>query len=197
MDDKELKYLDGVIERSRERRMTMFGNQKTAAAEAAEMVLVSYAKRFVAQIRALRGVVDEPSPIKLVDVYKIDSVRVLYNFLEMRLKEKHGNISHTKMPTYEDHCAFYCRKPYKGWYLIDNGIYFLGAIYLSKQNEIGIFILPEARGNGYANLAIEMLMKAHPEKQYLANINPNNMPSIRLFEKLGFTQLQVTYAKSS
>ena len=43
------------------------------------------------------------------------------------------------MPTYAQHIKFIESKPYSKWYII-NFNQKIGSAYLSKQNEVGIFI---------------------------------------------------------
>ena len=130
--------------------------------------------------------------MKLVDVYETEeSIDVLWHLLQER--ESHQSISHRQMPTLQEHKDFIDSRPYLYWYLVYVGEY-AGAVYLSKQREVGVGILREYRNNGYAKLAISMLIGAHPG-QFLANINPNNRESIDLFTGLGFRLLQLTYAR--
>lgn len=116
---------------------------------------------------------------------------MLYNMLAER--EPHETISHSRMPTLEEHKAFVMRVPYKGWYFIHNNDAIVGSIYITYANEIGIHITKPNRRCGYAELAIAVLIKLHKEKFYLANINPNNEKSVRLFTKIGFGHIQNTY----
>ncbi len=131
--------------------------------------------------------------MKLVDVYSLDSTHILYELLTERTQDQ--SISHKEIPSMEDHRKFIQSRPYRYWYLIYDESGCVGAVYLSKLNEIGIGIFIDCRGNGYAKEAVKKLMELHPGK-FLANINPRNKASIKLFEKLGFKKLQVTYAKS-
>jgi len=121
----------------------------------------------------------------------------LYELLAERTPEQ--SISHKSMPTPEEHRLFVLSRPYKAWYLIRDrgtaGMHTVGCCYLSKQNEIGISIYRDSRGNGYAKKALKLLMETH-KGPYLANINPKNEASINLFTKLGFKLLQVTYEKA-
>jgi len=130
--------------------------------------------------------------IKLRSVYLEDEApRLLYRLLEERNDEI--NISHRSMPTWRAHLAFIRSKPYSAWYLVKAGREFVGAIYLSKTNEIGIFVLREHQGKGLGKKAIQALMKRHPRKRFLANINPRNTNSIGMFEGMGFRHIQNTY----
>jgi len=101
------------------------------------------------------------------------------------------------MPTRSEHEAFVRSRPYPHWYLIWADVYIVGAVYLTTQDEIGIGILRAFRRHGYASEAIALLLRKHPGKRFLANINPLNTKSVALFQKLGFKgPIQVTYEQA-
>lgn len=132
--------------------------------------------------------------VALCSVYAIDEAvsdmfaRVLYELLVERKPDE--NISHKDMPTWEEHKEFIASKPYKAWYVIqsleEKARPFVGAIYLTWSNEIGIGILDIFKRQHYASAAIHAVMEEHPEKFYYANINPDNHKSKDLFKRLGF-----------
>ena len=97
-------------------------------------------------------------------------------FLFELLKERDSrvNISHRKIPTYNNHVKFVMSKPYSKWYIIQYQEEKIGSVYLSKQDEIGIFIKKGNQGGGIGKKALELLMKKNPRKRYLANVNPKN-----------------------
>ena len=144
--------------------------------------------------------------VALVNVYKHpDSPKILYDLLVQRSTEDdpYVNISHRKLPPFRDHMRFFDSHPYRYWYLIQSGGETVGTTYISNRNEIGIVLFTAHRGRGYGLEAINLLitkhkpLKAVPGKrsgQFIANINPANERSIRLFRKLGFTHIQNTYA---
>ncbi len=137
--------------------------------------------------------------LRLTDVYKkAGAVETLYRLLGER--ESHVNISHRRMPSLAEHRRFVKSRPYRAWYLIQDGSGpagdARGAIYLSKAGEIGVFIFKVHRGRGYGEAAIRLLMSRHASTpRFLANISPANPDSIRLFERLGFTHIQNTYER--
>lgn len=133
--------------------------------------------------------------MKLHDVYETASAVMLYQLLAERRPEE--SISHRAMPTWAEHMAFVKSRPYAAWYVIAAGD-LVGACYLTHACEIGIGILREFRGNGYAKAAIAELMRLHPRPEYLANIAPRNLVSLKLFESIGFKgPIQVTLRKDS
>ncbi len=128
--------------------------------------------------------------MNLISVYKRpDRYEILFKLLAER--DEMVNISHRGMPNWCDHIKFVDSKPYEAWYFMDNEPF--GACYLSKQNEIGVFVFKEHQGNGYGRAAIEALIKLHGPRRYLANVAPANTKSSELFGKLGFRLIQHTY----
>jgi RimJ/RimL family protein N-acetyltransferase len=128
--------------------------------------------------------------VKLNPVTKSD-----YLFLFELLSERdiRTNISHKKMPTFEEHVKFIKSKPYAKWYIINEGVDKIGSIYLSKQNEIGLFLKKQNQKKGVGITSLNLLMKLNPQLRYLANVNPKNSRSKKFFEKLGFELIQHTY----
>ena len=118
-------------------------------------------------------------------------VQFLYNLLEERKPVTY--ISHKKMPTYEEHVNFVKSSPYSKWYIIEVDEERAGSIYLTKQNEIGIFLNEGLQEKGIGSNALNVLIGKNPDLRYLANINPENKKSIEFFKKLGFTLIQYTY----
>ena len=118
-------------------------------------------------------------------------VQFLYNLLEERKPVTY--ISHKKMPTYEEHVNFVKSSPYSKWYIIEVDGERAGSIYLTKQNEIGIFLNEGLQEKGIGSNALNVLIGKNPDLRYLANINPENKKSIKFFKKLGFTLIQYTY----
>ena len=118
-------------------------------------------------------------------------VQFLYNLLDERKPVTY--ISHKKMPTYEEHVNFVKSSPYSKWYIIEVDGERAGSIYLTKQNEIGIFLNEGLQEKGIGSNALNVLIGKNPDLRYLANINPENKKSIEFFKKLGFTLIQYTY----
>lgn len=130
--------------------------------------------------------------IDLREVTEADAA-FLYNLLRERPAE--ANISHKAMPTFPEHVAFLLSKPYAAWCIASAGGIDIGSAYLTKQNEIGVFLLERFRGKGLGPLVIEALMERHPGSRFLANIAPKNEASRRVFESLGFKLIQQTYER--
>ena len=118
-----------------------------------------------------------------------------YVFLHNLLAQRNStvNISHKKMPTWEEHIKFIKSKPYSKWYIIYNKDEKIGSIYLSKQSEIGIHLLKKYEKESIHLESIKKLMLLNSKIKFRANISPKNKNYIMLFEKLGFKMVQHTY----
>ncbi len=118
-----------------------------------------------------------------------------YRFLYQLLKERdpNANISHKNMPSYSEHTKFISSKPYSKWCIIFLGRQKIGSIYLSKQDEIGIFLKKSFHGQNIGQKALLLFMSENPRKRYLANVNPKNKNSIKFFKKYNFKLIQYTY----
>lgn len=145
--------------------------------------------------------------VKLISVYKNgkptdEALELLWQLLYER--DQSVNISHRKMPTKEQHIRFVESRPYRHWLLIvvDEPV---GAVYITKRNELGIFILKDHQSKGYGMQALQLMLGKHKplpavigkrSGNFIANINPSNEKSKRLFKRLGFTHISEVYELS-
>jgi hypothetical protein len=131
-----------------------------------------------------------------MDIIKLNPVKTsdrkfLYELLLQR--RPLANISHKRMPTYEEHISFVKSRPYSRWYIITHKRKKIGSIYLTKQNEIGIHLMRAHEKKTTYLESIRKLMIENPRNRYLANISPLNKKYIQLFVGLGFKLIQHTY----
>ena len=131
--------------------------------------------------------------MKEIELKIIDNKDYEFLFELLAEREPKINISHKKMPTYNEHVEFISSKPYKIWYIILEDKNKIGTIYLSKQNEIGIHLKKDFQKNTGGSVALKLLIEKNPEKRFLANINPSNTVSEKFFKKNGFKLIQHTY----
>ena len=130
------------------------------------------------------------SNIKLNQVTKND-MSFLYELLKN--KDPNSNISHKKMPSYDEHVKFVMSEPYTIWYIIEYDKKNVGAIYLSKLDEIGISINNDFEYDQIAKIALRLLMELNPRKRYLVNVSPKDVRSQEFLLKNGFTGLEYVY----
>ena len=130
------------------------------------------------------------SSIKLRLVTKNDAL-FLYDLLKTR--DPLASISHKKMPSYDEHVNFILSNPYTAWYIIEYEEEKIGSAYLSKQDEIGIFLTDDSLYDKIGKSVINLLIKNNPRKRYLANVSPQNKKLQDFFVNSGFTGLEYTY----
>ena len=109
--------------------------------------------------------------ITLSPISKSD-IEFLYELLNERNSK--SNISHKKMPTFNQHTKFIISKPYSKWYIIYYNDKKAGSIYLSRQNEIGIHIKKNMPITIIFFSSLKILIKKNPRKQFLENISPSD-----------------------
>lgn len=135
--------------------------------------------------------------LKLVPVLNTDETAFhknalfLYDLLKSR--DPAANISHRSIPPFYMHLAFIQSEPYEGWYIAELDGEKIASVYLTRQDEIGIFLVKDKQGQGYGTRVLNLLMAEHPRKRYLANISPKNHASEIFFKKCGFRHIQNTY----
>jgi RimJ/RimL family protein N-acetyltransferase len=135
--------------------------------------------------------------MKLVSVYSDDVAEFHRNalFLYDLLKERDPsiNISHREIPPFFRHIAFIQSHPYAAWYLAQVDGESVGSVYITEDDEIGIFLVNGKQRQGLGTQMMSLLMQAHPRDRYIANISPSNEASQRFFVGQGFRHIQNTY----
>ncbi len=124
--------------------------------------------------------------IHLVDVYSIDgngAIRFLYDLLAERKVSE--SISHKRHPTYVDHAQFVKSRPYLGWYIIQDDDELIGSCYITKYREVGIWLMPSAKGKGAGKAAMKQLLAKHPGRVF-TNTSIHNPSAFAFYEKCGF-----------
>ena len=121
----------------------------------------------------------------------LDDYRFLYDILLER--EHYVNISHRVMPTFEEHIKFCNSNPYPHRYIIWIGSERVGTWYLTDHNEIGIFISKKYQGHGYGTETMHYIIDLFRDRQLLANVNPSNFISKKLFSRFKFSKIQETF----
>ena len=115
----------------------------------------------------------------------------LYDLLKAR--DSLANISHKKVPSYNEHVNFILSNPYTIWYIIEYEGKKIGSVYLSKHDEIGISLVDNSLYNKIGKSIIKLLIKNNPRKHYLAKVSPRNKKLQNFFVNNDFTGLEYTY----
>lgn len=142
-------------------------------------------------------------PVEEAD--RAEAVHITYQLLIERPPE--ANITHQRFVGMEDHEDFFDHHPYRHWFLLMSHKHDIaakkdqevcvGSLYITPDDELGIFILQEHQRRGHARQAILQAITAHKPRhgdRFKANVNPRNQASIDLFKSIGSFHIQNTYA---
>lgn len=131
------------------------------------------------------------------------ALRVLHDWLLARLDEPHANLTHTALPSWDEHLAF-CRLHSRPcWVLLESRLHaeYVGTAHVTADNEVGIYIEPVYRRRGHAREALAWLQE-HVEPRpaagprpghFVAVINPQNTASRTLFRESGYRLARLEY----
>lgn len=120
-----------------------------------------------------------------------------YSFLYRMLKERDpvANISHGKMPTWEQHLHFCITNPQQRWWrIVMSGNKKIGQCYVTGRDEIGIELLKEYQNQGLGKMVLTLIKIYHIGCRLFANISPKNKISQKFFKQNGFKLIQQTYS---
>lgn len=131
-----------------------------------------------------------------VDPNKVNHIRHLYIILTKRK----FNISHDNKTNYKNHKEFVQNHPYRFWYLILEKENYIGVVYLTNQNVVGINTIKSSK-KLYLN-ALKTIIKMHKplepiksvrSKFFTINVNPENYILIEAIKLLNLSHIQNTY----
>ena len=134
---------------------------------------------------------------KKVNKNSESDIRVLYEILKLRK----FNISHDKLPEFDEHNKFVLGNLYRVWKFIDNGSQTIGTFYITCENVVSISLIVPNK-TIYISVIRKILEKYKPLKEiksvnskyFLIKTNPKNKILIRALKKLNMKFIQKTYA---
>ena len=117
------------------------------------------------------------------------------------LNKRRFNISHEKEISYNEHLLFVDNHPYRKWFLISEGNKFIGTIYLTFGNEVGINLIDknDIAAKETFKLLFKMFKPLPPipsirNKNFLINISPKNNFIKKILEEIGVILIQETFS---
>ena len=109
-------------------------------------------------------------------------------------------ISHLEMPSFEDHKIFVANNPYRYWCLIKHSKNFIGSLYLTNENVIGLNIADEHYGL-IQQIITKVLDEFHPlppiksvrNKAFLIHVSVDDDNLASSILNLGGVEIQRTF----
>ena len=79
-------------------------------------------------------------PFKLETIVKsTDHKKILFDLF--RKRDEGEKISAKKHQNFKEHCNFVENHPYRYWFLIWSGANYVGSLYVTKNNHIGVYLI--------------------------------------------------------
>ena len=127
-----------------------------------------------------------------------DHIAALFSILDKR--EGDHVISHNQHTDFKTHREFVFSHPYRYWFLVECQKQFVGTVYLTNENVIGVFIEHEHLGIleetlTYVLDTFDPLPKIPSVRspEFTINIAPRNTTYARIVQGLGGRLIQETY----
>jgi len=125
-----------------------------------------------------------------------DHIDVLYQILKVR---KHF-ISNKRIPNYKEHSEFVKNHPYRHWFLLKKNKKFIGSIYITSLNTIGLDTY-SIKENMIESIFLRLFSKIKPlpeiksirPKSFSINISPSNRKLAVIIKNIGGKKIQSTY----
>ena len=143
-------------------------------------------------------ITDRKKRLTFVKVDQSDEhCKLLYSILEQRIH----SISHSAMPSYEEHLAFVREEIYIAWYLIFEEGSPIGTCYIDDNNCIGLNLIVHANleilsavlefvANNHVPLPSQ---KSRRNGKFTMNVAAENKGLIRAMEERGAQAVQISF----
>ena len=124
--------------------------------------------------------------------------RLLFDIFQRKKKEE--RISSLIDLDFEEHCSFVDKNPYRYWFLVKFSKNYIGTLYISNENSIGIQLL-ECYEIYFETLINQVLEKYKPltaipsvrPSNFIVNISPSNTQLESTLYKMGADCIQKTF----
>ena len=117
------------------------------------------------------------------------------------LKARRHSISHTGLPSYDEHSAFVFNNPYRHWYLVSQHATMLGSIYVQFDNSVGINFLRDIESDELSSIIASLKELVQPLKplpslrfaNFFINVPHSDTRLQSCLEDIGYDPVQVSY----
>lgn len=126
----------------------------------------------------------------------------IVDFLYELLEARRHPISHSDMPSMEEHKCFIANNPYRAWYVVESSDMKIGSVYFGVDNSVGFHLLP-----AFEHFTLQVLVelekcfsplpaqKSKVCETFFFNISPENQIMTEALENLGYRITQVSFGR--
>ena len=123
----------------------------------------------------------------------LDDYTWLYALLRERLHRVGINISHRRLPSFDEHVRFWKSNPYRMVEIVRIGKRVAGYWCISNLGEIGIYLFEDCDTKEMSGAMLDRAIDVSGLDEFLVNVNPGNLNVIGALVERGFTVCQHTY----
>ena len=112
-------------------------------------------------------------------------------------------ISHHDLPGVNQHNHFVDQHPYRIWFLVKKDQKYIGSVYLTRENTIGINLETDIYGQKFAEyICVYLISNINPLPElksvrpsgFVINISPTNQSLLRAIRNIGGNKIQTSYS---
>jgi hypothetical protein len=130
-----------------------------------------------------------------------EQISALYELLKLRSHR----ISHLSSPSFSDHSNFVRNNPYRAWFLLRLDDRYIGSIYATLENSLGVNILDSYLDYCLRPVIDKVMSELNPlpavssvrAGYFSINVPFSNKIMAAKLEAMGFVPSQITYKKNS
>ena len=123
------------------------------------------------------------------------------NILYIQLKKRVHNISHKKIPSFQNHKLFIKNNPYRAWCIVKESKSVIGNVYVKFDNSIGLNCYNDVSSAQLKNILSLIKLKISPlkekpsirSKDFFINIASSNKSLRKKINSIGLVETQRTY----
>jgi hypothetical protein len=144
------------------------------------------------------GLIYLSRPVSEVQFKKVDfsDTQALYDLLKKRI----FSISHSSMPSRENHKNFVESNPYKHWYIIYKNKDVCGSFYIKKDNSVGLNLIEPSMTSVKktisfikSNFSPETSIPSKIPSHFFINVSYTNEKLSNMLSQLGFNPIQISH----
>lgn len=127
-----------------------------------------------------------------------EQVKQLYSQLKGRIH----NISHNKLPSFDEHAKFVEDNPYREWFIIKREDIDIGSLYVQFDNSIGLYCIEDISPSQLQELLKLLIDNIKPldpipsvrSGDLFLNIASSDVEMQRKLTSIGYVEIQRSYA---
>lgn len=136
-----------------------------------------------------------------IEFIAVDKQLAHAKLLYALLQNRQHSISHSSLPSFDEHYSFVLQHPYRAWFLVFEAGECKGHVYLQNDNSIGINISDEVIAESLSLIVAFIKQNFNPlpaiksvrNGRFHLHVSPTNTALINAVNGQGYQKVQVSY----